>query len=55
MEQDIGELAVEKLPALLELKYHGIHDATEALGDVGNIRKLFTGFQRLLFDGKESA
>ena len=51
----ITELDGEKLPALLDLKYHGIHDATEELGEVKKIRELFVGFQRFLFDGKREA
>ncbi len=51
----VEELGVEKLPALLELKYHSLHDAGEALGEAPKIRNLFTGFQRHLFDGKETA
>ena len=55
VNQGVDELDVEKLPTLLELKYHGIHDAVEELGEVGKIRQLFVGFQRLLFEGRERA
>jgi type I restriction enzyme R subunit len=51
----ITELDGDKLPALLDLKYHGIHDATKELGEVKKIRELFVGFQRHLFDGKREA
>jgi type I restriction enzyme R subunit len=55
VNQGVDELDVEKLPTLLELKYHGIHDAVEELGEVGKIRQLFVGFQRHLFEGRERA
>lgn len=45
----VEELQPEKLPALLDLKYHSIHDAVEELGEVSRIRALFVGFQRHLF------
>lgn len=46
----VGELQSEKLPTLLELKYQGIHDATQELGEVGQIREMFVGFQKHLFE-----
>ena len=49
INEGVGELQPEKLPSLLELKYHGIHDATEELGEVAAIRELFVGFQQHLF------
>ncbi len=51
----VDELQVEKLPTLLELKFGALEDASRELGDVSKIRKLFIGFQRHLFDGRESA
>jgi len=43
------ELDWVKLPKLLELKYHGINDAISELGDVEQIREIFTDFQQWLY------
>ncbi|MDP1721957.1 MAG: DEAD/DEAH box helicase family protein [Candidatus Gottesmanbacteria bacterium] len=43
------ELDEEKLPILLNLKYHAIADAEEALGDVENIRAIYFDFQKNLY------
>ena len=48
-EEGVSELDTEKLPALLELKYHSLQDATAELGSVGAIREVFVGFQRGLY------
>ena len=55
INQGVGELHPEKLPSLLELKYHGIHDATEELGEVSGIREVFVGFQQHLYAAGDSA
>jgi type I restriction enzyme R subunit len=47
--QGVGELDQEKLPALLELKYHSVGDAVSELGSVAQIREVFTGFQEHLY------
>lgn len=47
--QGVSELDQEKLPSLLELKYHSISDAVAALGSVGSIREVFVGFQKHLY------
>ncbi|OHD48946.1 MAG: restriction endonuclease subunit R [Spirochaetes bacterium GWF1_41_5] len=47
--EGVTELAAEKLPHLLELKYRAIADAVKELGDVTSIRELFVGFQRYLY------
>lgn len=47
--EGVGELAVNKLPDLIELKYQSTHDAVEALGSVKNIRETFIGFQPGLY------
>ena len=47
--EGVSELDTEKLPALLELKYHSLQDATAELGSVGAIREVFVGFQRGLY------
>jgi type I restriction enzyme R subunit len=44
------ELDQSRLPNLIELKYHSLADAAEALGGVDEIRNLFMGFQRHLYD-----
>jgi len=46
----VEELDGEKLPDLLELKYHAISDAAEKLGGVSKIRELFLGFQKHLYN-----
>ena len=50
IETGVGELAEEQLPKLLKLKYHEISDATTALGSVTEIRSMFIGFQKHLYD-----
>ena len=49
--QDKGaeELDEEKLPILLNLKYHAIADAESKLGSVEKIRSLFFGMQKNLY------
>ena len=50
IETGIEELEQEKLPHLLELKYHAVSDAAEKLGGVKRIRKLFIEFQKYLYE-----
>jgi type I restriction enzyme R subunit len=45
----VGELDTDKLPQLIELKYHSMGDAVRELGPAGNIREVFVGFQRHLY------
>lgn len=45
----VGELDRTKLPQLLELKYHTVRDAVEALGSVASISEVFIGFQQYLY------
>jgi type I restriction enzyme, R subunit len=47
--QGVGELDQEKLAGLLELKYHTVNDAADALGGVPAIRDAFVGFQQYLY------
>ncbi len=47
--QGVTELAQEKLPDLLALKYHSIGDAVAELGSVADIRDVFVGFQEHLY------
>ena len=48
-EAGYEELDEEKLPILLNLKYHAIADAEKALGNVENIRSVFLTFQENLY------
>ncbi|KKQ16641.1 MAG: EcoEI R domain protein [Candidatus Moranbacteria bacterium GW2011_GWF2_36_839] len=48
-EKGVEELDEEKLPILLNLKYHAIANAEQSLGDVEKIRKMFFGFQKNLY------
>lgn len=52
IETGVEELAQEKLPGLLELKYQAINDAADKLGGVGKIRTLFIEFQKHLYNKK---
>lgn len=45
----VGELDTDKLPQLIELKYHSIGDAVTELGPVSDIREVFVGFQQYLY------
>lgn len=45
IQQGVEELAEDKLPSLIELKYHAPADAVAELGSIANIRKLFIDFQ----------
>ncbi len=49
IKEGIGELDQDKLPDLLELKYHAVREAAEQLGGVARIRDAFVGFQRHLY------
>ncbi len=49
IETGVEELDQEKLPSLLELKYHAVSDAAEKLGGVAKIRELFIEFQKHLY------
>ena len=49
IKQGVGELDQDKLPDLLDLKYHGVADAVAVLGNVTDIREMFIGFQKHLY------
>lgn len=49
IETGVEELAQEKLPALLELKYHTVKDAEALLGNLEKIRAIFINFQKHLY------
>jgi len=48
-EKGVEELDEEKLPVLLNLKYHAIANAVSDLGEVDSIRSIFFGFQKELY------
>ncbi len=48
-EKGVEELDEEKLPVLLNLKYHAIANAVDALGEVDAIRSVFFDFQEVLY------
>ena len=50
IRQGVGELDDEKLPHLIELKYHAVADAVAELGQVAAIREIFIGFQKHLYE-----
>lgn len=50
VETGFEELYQEKLPRLLELKYHSITDAVEKLGGVNKIQNIFMSFQKHLYE-----
>lgn len=45
----VGELSIDKLRPLVDLKYHSINDAAPELGPPGKIRKVFIEFQQHLY------
>jgi type I restriction enzyme R subunit len=56
VQEGVEELAQEKLTKLLRLRYHdSIPDAVADLGgDIAQIRDLFNGFQRYLYQGESA-
>ncbi len=51
--QGVTELDLEKLPSLLELKYHSVDDALPILGGSLEVREVFIGFQGYLYRQKD--
>src|SRR6185369_3501035 len=49
----VEELEQEKLTPLLRLKYGAIHDALTHLGRAEDVGKMFTGFQKYLYERLE--
>ena len=45
----VGELDLEKLPDLLQLKYGGVREGVQQLGDENEIREVFSDFQQYLY------
>jgi type I restriction enzyme R subunit len=50
VKEGVSELDQDKLPDLLELKYHAISDAAHELGGVAKIKDAFVGFQKVLYE-----
>ena len=48
-QKGVEELDEDKLPILLNLKYHAIANAEQSLGSVENIRSIFFTFQKNLY------
>jgi len=49
VERGVTELDPDKLPHLIDLKYHSVNDAVRELGSITNIRKTFLEFQARLY------
>ncbi len=49
VRQGVEELDTEKLSPLINLKYHGISEAVKDLGSPEQIRGVFVGFQKYLY------
>ncbi len=47
---DVDQLDDAKLPNLIELKYHTISDGVKELGKINDIRQMFIGFQKYLYE-----
>jgi type I restriction enzyme, R subunit len=50
IDMGVGELDEAKLPQLIELKYNSITDGMDKLGGVNEVRELFIGFQKHLYE-----
>ncbi len=50
VNEGVEELDLDKLSPLLRLKYQSIPDAMAVLGDTDEIKRVFIGFQRWLYD-----
>ena len=55
VKEGVMELDQDKLPQLLELKYHNVRDAVVELGHVAEIRKVFVEFQKHLYSIRQAA
>lgn len=49
IKEGVGELALEKLSSLIDLKYHNTNDAAAELGEPAGILEVFVGFQKYLY------
>jgi type I restriction enzyme, R subunit len=52
IESGVEELDQEKLPYLLTSKYQSIPDASNALGDLTQVKQIFIDFQQYLYEGQ---
>jgi type I restriction enzyme R subunit len=52
IESGVDELDQDKLPNLLTNKYNTLEDAKDILGDLTNIKQLFSEFQQYLYKQK---
>jgi len=50
VKQGVDELDAEKLSPLLKLRYGALNDAIQYLGEAEQIRQVFVGFQRYLYE-----
>ena len=50
VKQGVDELDLEKLPALLKLSYGGTSDAVPHLGGMQQVKGMFLGFQKFLYN-----
>ncbi len=55
VKEGVDELDQEKLSPLLKLRYHTLPDATKVLGTTEQIRGVFVGFQRYLYEQSRTA
>jgi type I restriction enzyme R subunit len=51
---NLAELNTDELPQLLELKYRAIRDPVKEFGPVPDIRQMFIGFQRYLYEEEDA-
>jgi type I restriction enzyme R subunit len=49
VRQGVDELDAEKLSPLLQLKYRALSDAFADLGKPDQVRRMFAGFQKFLY------
>jgi type I restriction enzyme, R subunit len=55
VRQGVGELDQEKLAPLLQLRYRALGDAFDELGKPAQVRNIFVGFQRHLYERRNGA
>ncbi|MCP5437621.1 MAG: hypothetical protein H6960_05600 [Chromatiaceae bacterium] len=49
LKEGVSELDQDKLPELLELKFHAVANAAQELGGETRIREAFVGFQQRFY------
>ena len=49
IEGGVEELGIDRLSDLLELKYQGVLEGQQVLGNIDTIKKLFIDFQKHLY------